>query len=221
MCTWFYVESKPLSQYIDKAKSSPLANDIMVYMVKNIAMHGDIRPTDVAAVIAPARNGGVGVFPMVWGFTHEATNKPIINCRIETAETRPMWKESWKSRRCVIPASWYYEWGMSETDEGDIKRKIKKTKYAIQPTGADVTFLAGIYRYEEHRGKQIPMFSVITREASESIRIHDRMPLMLKQEDVVNWICAATSPKDISKKSLTDMIVEPVNDHHAADEVDE
>ncbi len=51
MCTWFYVESKPLSQYIVKAKSSPLANDLMVDMAKNIAMHGDIRPTDVAAVI--------------------------------------------------------------------------------------------------------------------------------------------------------------------------
>lgn len=216
MCTWFYVESKPLSQYIDKAKTSPLANDIMVDLGKSISMDGDIRPTDVAAVIAPARNGGVGVFPMVWGFTHEATNKPIINCRIETAETRPMWKESWQSRRCVIPASWYYEWGVSETDEVN-NSKLKKAKYAIQPTGADVTFLAGVYRYEEHRGKQIPMFSVITREASESIRIHDRMPLILKQEDVVNWICAATPPKDISKKSLTDMIVEPVNDCTAAD----
>ena len=42
MCTWFYVESKPLSQYIEKAKSSPLVNDIMVDMAKNIAMHGDI-----------------------------------------------------------------------------------------------------------------------------------------------------------------------------------
>ena len=103
---------------------------------------------------------------------------------------------------------------MSESDDNS---KVKKTKYAIQPMGADVTFLAGVYRYEEHRGKQIPMFSVITREASESIRIHDRMPLILKQEDVVNWVCAATPPKDISKKSLTDMIVEPVNDHHAAD----
>ena len=125
-----------------------------------------------------------------------------------------MWKESWQSRRCVIPASWYYEWGMSESDDNS---KVKKTKYAIQPTGADVTFLAGVYRYEEHRGKQIPMFSIITRDASESIRIHDRMPLILRQEDVVNWICAATPPKDISKMSLTDMIVEPVNDHHAED----
>jgi len=70
------VESKPLSQYIDKAKTSPLANDIMVDMGKSISMDGDIRPTDVAAVIAYARNGGVGVFPMIWGFTHEATNKP-------------------------------------------------------------------------------------------------------------------------------------------------
>ena len=103
---------------------------------------------------------------------------------------------------------------MSESDDNS---KVKKTKYAIQPTGAYVTFLAGIYRYEAHRGKMIPMFSVITCEASESIRIHDRMPFILRQEDVVNWVSSANPPKDISKKSLTDMIVEPVNDHHVAD----
>ena len=213
MCTWFHADYKSLENYITRAQKSPLANEIMVTMSRSIAMTGDIRPTDVAAVIASGRSGNMGVFPMVWGFTNEASSKPIINCRIETADQKNLWRESWHTRRCVIPASWYYEWGVLPNDEGyntlRQQRDIKKTRFIIQPTEAEITFLAGVYRYEEHSGKQIPMFSVITREAVEPVRsIHDRMPLMLKKEDVRDWLRPNTSPNGIVERALTDVIME-------------
>ena len=212
MCTWFYADYKSLESYITKAQKSPLANEIMLTMSCSTAMTGDIRPTDVAAVIASGRSGNMGVFPMVWGFTNEASTKPIINCRIETVDQKNLWRESWHTRRCVIPASWYYEWGVLPTDEGYNSRQqrdIKKTRFIIQPTGAEITFLAGLYRYEEHNGKQIPMFSVITRESVEPVRsIHDRMPLMLKKEDVRDWVRPNASPNGIAERALTDVIME-------------
>lgn len=212
MCTWFYADYKSLENYIARAQKSPLANEIMLTMSRSIAMTGNIRPTNVAAVIASGRSGNIGVFPMVWGFTTEASSKPIINCRIETADQKNLWRESWLTRRCVIPASWYYEWGVLPTDEGYNRRQqrdIKKTRFAIQPTGTEITFLAGVYRYEEHNGKQIPMFSVITREAVEPVRsIHDRMPLILKQEDVREWVRPDASHNGITGRALTDVIME-------------
>ena len=212
MCTWFYADYKSLENYITIAQKSPLANEIMVTMSRSVAMTGDIRPTDVAAVIASGKSGNIGVFPMVWGFTNEASSKPIINCRIETADQKNLWRESWHTRRCAIPASWYYEWGVLPTEEGYNSRQqrdIKKTRFIIQPTGAEITFLAGLYRYEEHNGKQIPMFSVITRESLEPVRsIHDRMPLMLKHEDVRDWVRPNTSPSGITERALTDVIME-------------
>ncbi len=48
-------------------------------------MSGNIRPTDMAAVLAPNKQGSMAVFPMIWGFTHEASEKPIVNCRVESA----------------------------------------------------------------------------------------------------------------------------------------
>ena len=66
MCTWFYADYKSLENYITRAQKSPLANEIMLTMSRSIAMTGDIRPTDVAAVIASGRSGNMGVFPMVW-----------------------------------------------------------------------------------------------------------------------------------------------------------
>ena len=213
MCTWFYTDYKTLENYITRAKKSPLTNEIMLTMSRSTAMTGDIRPTDVAAVIASGRSGNMGVFPMVWGFTSEASSKPIINCCIETAEQKSLWRESWRTRRCVIPASWYYEWGVSPTAEGyntfRQQRDIKKTRFTIQPAGAGIAFLAGLYRYEEHNGKQIPMFSVITREAVEPVRsIHDRMPLMLRQEDVRDWVQPDMNPSGIPERALTDVIME-------------
>ena len=86
MCTWFYADYHSLSFFIEKAQQLPLADEMMRLLGKNMAMSGNIRPTDTAAVLAPNKQGNMAVFPMVWGFTHEATPKPIINCRIETAD---------------------------------------------------------------------------------------------------------------------------------------
>ena len=128
MCTWFYADYKSLENYITRARKSPLANEIMLTMSRSTVMTGDIRPTDVAAVIASGRSGNMGVFPMVWGFTTEASSKPIINCRIETADQKNLWRESWHTRRCAIPASWYYEWGVLPTDEGYNSRQQRDIK---------------------------------------------------------------------------------------------
>lgn len=218
MCTWFYADYKYLSGYINKAQQLPLADNIMNAMSKSKAMSGNIRPTYMAAVLAPNKQGNVAVFPMIWGFTHESTPKPLINCRIETADQKPLWKDSWFRRRCVIPASWYYEWGIPPSEVGfhnaNEQHKIKKEKYAIQPEGAEITYLAGLYRFEEHRGIQVPMFIVLTREAVAPVSsIHDRMPLILGKDSLSEWIRPNGDPNRIAKMALTKMIMEKATDY--------
>ena len=128
-----------------------------------------------------------------------------LNCRIETADQKPVWKDSWFRRRCVIPASWYYEWGIPPSEVGyhnaNEQRNIKKEKYAIQPEGAEITYLAGLYRFEEHRGVQVPMFAVITRESVEPVSsIHDRMPLILGKDSLREWVRPDGDPGRIAKR---------------------
>ena len=62
MCTWFYADYKALENYITSAQKSPLANEIMLSMSRSVVMTGDIRPTDVAAVIASGRSGNMVCF---------------------------------------------------------------------------------------------------------------------------------------------------------------
>ena len=218
MCTRFYADYYSLSYFIDKAKQLPLADEMMRTLAKNMAMSGDIRPTDMAAVLAPNKQGDMAVFPMVWGFTHEATPKPVINCRIETANQKELWKDSWFRRRCIIPASWYYEWGIPPSEVGfrnaNEQRNIQKVKYAIQPNGAEITYLAGLYRFEEHRGMQVPVFSILTRESVAPVRtIHNRMPLILGKENLRAWIRPDSDPRSIADQALTNMVMEIAKDY--------
>ena len=208
MCTRFYVEPASYQILITRAQRIQLANDIMVKFGKPLTMCGEMRPTDVAAVLAPNKDGRMAVFPMLWGFSHEATDAPIVNCRLETASQKEMWKDSWFRRRCVIPSSWYFEWEHFRSPDG--KKKKVGDKYLIQPKGAESTLLAGLlYRIEERNGVNCPVFAVITRDATEELRsIHDRMPVILSREDVESWIKPNGNPAEICKRALTEVVME-------------
>lgn len=207
MCTRFYVEPVSFQILITRAQRLQLSNDIMVKLGKPLTMCGEMRPTDVIAVLASNKNGKIAVFPMLWGFSHEATDAPIVNCRLETASQKEMWKDSWFRRRCVIPCSWYFEWEHFRSPDG--KRSKVGDKYLIQPKDSHSTMLAGLYRIEERKGLQVPVFSVLTRDATEELRaIHDRMPLILRREDVAAWVRPDGNPQEISQKALTEICLE-------------
>lgn len=207
MCTQYYVEPDAFRPYIDRAKRLPLAEQIMEILGKPLRMSGDIRPTDVAAVMAPDKSGGIAVFPMLWGFHVPETGTPVVNCRLESADYKPLWKDSWYRRRCVIPASWYYEWEHFASPDG--RKRVTGAKYLIQPQGASVTWLAGLYRFEEHGGIRVPVFAVLTRPPSADVQtLHDRMPLMLDRRDIADWIRPDGDPKQIAGKALIHMVTE-------------
>ena len=207
MCTRFYADiDKELKPFADEAQSVSFAQQMMTELSRPLAMSGEIRPTDIAAVIAPARNGKRAVFPMQWGFSINGLKSPIVNARIESAAEKPTFRDSWYRRRCVIPASWYYEWQHYRTPDG---RTRTGEKYAIQPKDSEITWLAGLYRFEEKGKFRYPVFVVLTREPCEAVSgIHDRMPVILPEAAVDEWIAVGGTPDVTVKKALTDMMVE-------------
>ena len=141
----------------------------------DVAVARDVLPTDTAAVIASSRRLSPGVFAMRWGFSG-AGGAPVINARSETAHEKPLFAGSMESRRCLIPAGWYYEWE---------RRGRERVRYAIRPEEAVLMYMAGLYRLTP-AGAQ---FTILTRDAAPDIAfIHPRMPVILPRDTLADWI---------------------------------
>ena len=219
MCMSLRIEPKEMAEVLIKIRKMSFAQEMSIKLGKSLSMSGDLYPADIAPVLGPNKYGNMAVFPMAWGFTHKATTKPIANCRVETADSKPLWRDSWYRRRCVIPSSWYYEWEYPVYDEDSRSmlehRNTKKIKFAIQTEGSEVTYIAGLYRYEEHSGMQVPMFSILTREAEGTVRdIHERMPVILDKNSLQDWIRPDGDPSTVVEKALYNMVIETAVEYH-------
>ena len=137
MCMSLRIEPREMTEVLVKIRKMSLAQEMSKKLGKSLTISGDLYPADIAPVLAPNKYGNMAVFPMAWGFTHKATTKPIANCRVETAESKPLWRDSWYRRRCVIPASLYYEWGypVYEDDSRNMieHRNAKKDNTQYRP----------------------------------------------------------------------------------------
>ncbi|MBR6967770.1 MAG: SOS response-associated peptidase family protein [Ruminococcus sp.] len=219
MCMSLRIEPREMAKVLIKIRKMSFAQEMSIKLGKSLIMLGDLFPSDIAPVLAPNKHGQMAIFPMASGFTHQATTKPLANCRVETADTKALWKDSWYRRRCVIPASWYYEWGypLYEDDNRSMveHRNTKKIKFAIQSEGSDVTYIAGLYHHEEHSGMQVPMFFVLTREAAGTVKdIHDRMPVIFDKNTLQDWIRPDGDPSAIVEKAMTNMFFETAVEYH-------
>ena len=209
MCCRYYMELSPeLRPYIEAANRSPLKGKIVDKLARPMVTSGEVRPTDLVPVIASNKAMKPAVFPMVWGFHLPRYSSPIVNARVETAMEKEIFKESWEHRRCIIPASYYFEWEHLKNAAGKAKTG---DKYMIQPQGSRLTFMAGLYRIEEIKGIKIPVFTILTRAPVESIRfIHDRMPVILLKESIREWVNPSRKPEKILKDLPVDVLFEKV-----------
>ena len=118
----------------------------------------DIRPSDRAPVLT-ARKGAVDAELIEWGFPGFQKKGLIINARSETVLEKPMFRDSVLNRRCILPASGYYEWSRD------------RTKYAFRPKNAGTLYMAGIYKLFD----QGMRFVILTTAPNPSVQdIQDR-----------------------------------------------
>lgn len=95
-------------------------------------------------------------------------------------------------RRCLIPASGFYEWSMYE----NIKPKAQYDVFAIEEP---IICMAGIYRKQiDDSGAVKWVFTVITREADDAMKkIHPRMPLLIRPDDFDLWLKGDTDIQSV------------------------
>ena len=154
---------------------------------------GEIFPTDTVAVIANSRALQPTPFAMTWGYTLPG-GKRLINARSESAAEKPMFREGMLKRRCLIPASHYFEW------THDPRARMK---CAIRPEGAGLMYMAGLYRLEEGR----PVFTILTREPAPQIAfIHNRMPVILPRDAAGAWLQLQTPAAEVLARAEQNVV---------------
>ena len=202
MCTRFYIEpeTEELKVVLEAVRGSKLVRKFLK-AGDAVLTAGEIRPSNVVPVIAPDPEGRPAVYPMRWGFRIPEKSL-LVNARSETAAEKQTFREAWEKHRCVVPASWYYEW---EHLTGNSGQKITGRKFMIQPKNVQAVWLAGLYRIEEG----LPVFTILTRDAEGELRrIHDRMPVILPKALVAEWVRPDAAPEHIVSKALTEAVAE-------------
>lgn len=174
MCGRFYIDDETARE-IEK---------IARRIDRKMAKTGDVHPSEPALILRADQDSAVAEV-LRWGYESARKNTLIFNARTETVRERPMFRYDFEARRCLVPACKFYEW----KDTG----AKKKEKYEFF-TPEEVLYLAGIY----HKDPEGDRFTILTREAEGCMTgIHSRMPLILRKENMEEWLFSETEAKEM------------------------
>ena len=166
-----------------------------------LAARYNIAPTEPVLMVRAANASGTGrpTAELVrWGLVPAWVKDPasmslLINARSETAAVKPSFRDAMKRRRCLIPASAFYEWGPPR--DGDRSRQ----PYLMRAADADLFALAGVWEtWSGPNGESFDSLAILTRSATADIAtLHHRMPLPVAQPAFDAWLdCARVNPSD-------------------------
>jgi len=118
----------------------------------------------------------------------ETIGHRLINARSETLAERPAFREAFKHRRCLIPASGFYEWQRTGS---------RKQPYAIRRRDGGLLAFAALWECWRHpvSGTEIRTCVIVTTEANRLLQpLHRRMPAILEESDWAAWLDPTGTP---------------------------
>ena len=159
----------------------------------------NIAPTD-EHVIVRMRREDRELLPARWGLLPSGAKDRKqaargINARVETVERRPLYREAFRKRRCVVPADGYYEWMGTKAD--------RQPFWFHRPRGELLAF-AGLYEWRRPTPESWEAtFTILTCPPNAlAARIHDRMPVILPEERIDEWLVGGEREADALKALL-------------------
>jgi putative SOS response-associated peptidase YedK len=156
----------------------------------------NIAPTQPIVVVRQALSGrGRELVPMRWGLIPAWAKDPadfplLIMARADGLADKPAFRNAFQRRRCLIPASGFYEW------QG--RGKGRKQPFAIRPGSAELVAFAGLWEtWVGNDGSEIDTAAIVTTDCNDFLRpIHDRMPAVLDSEDFDAWLSPHADPEE-------------------------
>ncbi|SRR6056297_795655 len=162
----------------------------------------NVAPSHHMPVILETKNSDKRIIrPHRWGLVpfwadSLKTGYSMINARGESLAKKKSFQKPFKSQRCIVPASGFYEW--KKTSSG-------KFPHFIQRKESDLMHFAGLWEHWEdpENGETVNSYTIITTDANALIEeLHDRMPAMLMPEEFDTWL----DPSFHDTNALQDLI---------------
>jgi len=168
---------------------------------RNTEARFNIAPTQSVLMVHNDADGGQMAEEARWWlvpfWAKEMPKAAMFNARIETVDTAPAFRDAFKSRRCLIPASAFYEWTLNQSDGG-------KDPWHIHLPGEAPFSFAGIWAHNAKLG--VTSCSIVTMPAGDSMsKLHDRQPIILDPAAYKEWLDPDTPPpraKELLKENL-------------------
>ncbi len=157
-----------------------------------------------------------GLIPS-WAKDHKIGNR-LINARGETLAEKPSFRTAFKRRRCLIPATGFYEW--QRNSDG----RTKTPMYIAPKSGTPFAF-AGLWEsWHSPEGQHIQSCTIITTEPNDLMApIHNRMPVILQADAYNLWLdpeertdlqdlLVPYSPQEMIAHPVSTLVNSPIND---------
>lgn len=174
------------SRYFLDADGNIIAYTFQVPVHDRIRKRFNIAPTQEAPVIRASADGAREVALLRWGLVpfwakDLAIGSRMINARSETAAEKPAFRQAFRSRRCVVPASGFFEW------TGEAGARVP---HAITVAGRPILPFAGLWEtWKDAAGTEVQTYTILTTPANRFMEgLHDRMPAILADADIDTWI---------------------------------
>ncbi|KNZ41509.1 SOS response-associated peptidase [Acetobacterium bakii] len=149
---------------------------------------GDIFPSNLAPIIRE-HQGKIELDVMEWGYRNPFKKGLIINARSETVTEKKMFRDDFEQRRCLIPASGFYEWDQ------------QKHQYLFDSDA--ILYLGGIYKPFEGKNK----FVILTKAPNPMVlEVHDRMPVIIPADMMDSWFQNVKAAMGLLKEDAVPLV---------------
>ncbi|MGB9692009.1 MAG: SOS response-associated peptidase [Candidatus Sumerlaeaceae bacterium] len=151
-----------------------------------LAPRYNIAPSQPVLAVRERPDDAREITHFAWGLVPSWASDPsfgskMINVRAETAAEKPAFRHAFRRRRCIVPASGFYEWA---------KTGAVKQPFFFRPRRGQLFGFAGVWEvWNGPHGEQLETCAILTIPAVEPVRrFHDRMPAILTRDHYAPWL---------------------------------
>ena len=173
---------------------------------------GSTNPVIVAHERAEAKMMQWGLVPH-WARDIQTLHRPI-NARAESLEEKPMFRNLLQTKRCLVPASGFFEWK---------EQWGKHIPFYFHKPEDPVFAFAGLCDiWQNPAGVILTTYTIITTRANSVVTpVHHRMPVILRQKDEIRWVSRAPIPREEMSRILLAAPAEGLEMYPVSDQVND